>query len=41
MDIPNFVMEWQNISHNDFGLINNVMKEFYDMMEEIKKSNDN
>ena len=28
-------------SHNEFILINNVMKEFYDMKEEIKKSNHN
>ena len=25
-----------NISHNEFVLINNVLKEFYDMKEEIK-----
>ena len=41
LDIPNFVMGQQNISHDEFVLINNVMKEFYDIMEEIKKSNDN
>ena len=29
-----------NISHDEFALINNVLKEFYDMKEEIKKSND-
>ena len=29
-----------NISHDEFVLINNVMKEFYDMREEIKNSND-
>ena len=29
-----------NISHNEFVLINNVLKEFYDMEEEIKNSND-
>ena len=29
-----------NISHNEFLLINNVLKEFYDMKEEIKNSND-
>ena len=34
-------MGQQNISHDEFVLINNVMKEFYDIMEEIKKSNDN
>ena len=28
-----------NISHNEFVLINNVLKEFYDMTEEIKISN--
>ena len=30
-----------NISHNKFVLINNVLKEFYDMKEEIKDSNNN
>ena len=29
-----------NISHDEFALINNVLKEFYDMKEEIKHSND-
>ena len=29
-----------NISHDEFVLINNVLKEFYDMKEEIKHSND-
>ena len=29
-----------NISHDKFGFINNVLKEFYDMKEEIKSSND-
>ena len=30
-----------NISHNEFALINNARKEFYDMIyEEIKNSND-
>ena len=29
-----------NISHYQFVLINNVLKEFYDMKEEIKNSND-
>ena len=29
-----------NISHDEFVIINNVMKEFYDMREEIKNSND-
>ena len=28
-----------NINHNEFILINNVLKEFYDMKEEIKNSN--
>ena len=30
-----------NISHDEFVLINNVPKEFYDMKEEIKNSNNN
>ena len=29
-----------NISHDEFVLINNVLKEFYDMKEEIRNSND-
>ena len=29
-----------NISHDEFALINNVLKKFYDMKEEIKNSND-
>ena len=29
-----------NISHDEFILINNVLKEFYDMKEKIKNSND-
>ena len=29
-----------NIRHNEFVLINNVLKEFYDMEEEIRYSND-
>ena len=29
-----------NISHDEFILINNVVEEFYDMMEKIKNSND-
>ena len=29
-----------NISHYEFVLINNVLKEFYDMKEQIKNSND-
>ena len=29
-----------NISHDESTLINNVLKEFYDMKEEIKSSND-
>ena len=28
------------MSHDKFLLINNVLKEFYDMKEEIKNSND-
>ena len=28
-----------NINHDEFALINNVLKEFYDMKEEIKISN--
>ena len=28
-----------NISHDGFVLIDNVLKEFYDMTEEIKNSN--
>ena len=28
-----------NISHDDFVLINNALKEFYDMKKEIKTSN--
>ena len=28
-----------NISHDEFVLMNNVLKEFYDMKEEIKNSN--
>ena len=29
-----------NISHDEFVLIDNVLKEFYDMKEKIKNSND-
>ena len=29
-----------NISHDEFVLINNVLKKFYDMNEEVKSSND-
>ena len=29
-----------NISHDEFVSINNMLKEFYDMKEEIKNSND-
>ena len=29
-----------NISHDDFVLVNNLLKGFYDMNEEIKNSND-
>ena len=28
-----------NISHDEFVLTNNVLKEFYDMKEEIRNSN--
>ena len=28
-----------NISHQEFALINNVLKEFHDMTEEIQNSN--
>ena len=28
-----------NINHNEFVLINNALKEFYDMKEETKNSN--
>ena len=30
-----------NISHDEFALVNNVLKEFYDMKEEIKNSKKN
>ena len=30
-----------NISHGEFVLINNVLKEFYDMKEEIENCNNN
>ena len=30
-----------NISHNEFVLIDNMLKAFYDMKEEIKNSNNN
>ena len=29
-----------NVSHDEFVLINNLLKEFYDMKEKIKNSND-
>ena len=29
-----------NISHDEYVLINNVLKEFYDMKEELKNYND-
>ena len=29
-----------NVSHDEFVLINNLLKEFCDMKEEIKNSND-
>ena len=31
--------ECESIGHNEFVLVNNVLKEFYDMKEEIKNSN--
>ena len=31
--------EYESIGHNEFVLVNNVLKEFYDMKEEIKNSN--
>ena len=33
------VLADSNVSHDEFVLINNVMKEFYDLKEEIKNSN--
>ena len=33
------VLTDSNISHDEFVLVNNVLKEFYDMKEEIKSSN--
>ena len=36
--ISKALIHW-NISHNEFVLINIVLKEFYDMKEEIKNSN--
>ena len=37
--ISKFLID-SNISHDQFVLRNNVIKELYDMKEEIKKSND-
>ena len=34
------VLTDSNISHDEYVLINNVLKEFYDMKEELKNSND-
>ena len=39
------VLIWKNLTdsniiHNEFVLISNMLKEFYDMKEEIKNSND-
>ena len=34
------VLADSNISHDEFVLIDNVLKEFYDMKEKIKNSND-
>ena len=31
--------EYESIVHNEFVLVNNMLKEFYDMKEEIKNSN--
>ena len=31
--------EYESIGHNEFVLVNNVLKEFHDMKEEIKNSN--
>ena len=31
---------YSNISHDEFALINNVLKEYEDMKEEIKNFND-
>ena len=36
--ISKFLID-SNISHDDFVLINNALKEFYDMKKEIKTSN--
>ena len=38
--ISKALIDW-NISHDGFVLISNMLKEFYDMKEEIKSSNDN
>ena len=37
--ISKALIDW-NISHDEFVLISNMLKEFYDMKEEIKSSND-
>ena len=34
------VLITSDISHNELVLINNVLKEFYEMKEQIKNSND-
>ena len=31
--------QYESIGHNEFVLVNNMLKEFYDMKEEIKNSN--
>ena len=31
--------KYESIGHNEFVLVNNVLKEFHDMKEEIKNSN--
>ena len=37
--ISKALIDW-NIGHDEFVLISNMLKEFYDMKEEIKSSND-
>ena len=32
-------LNYSNISHDEFALINNVLKEFYDSKEDIENSN--
>ena len=33
--LPKALFDW-NISHDEFVLVNNALKEYYDMKEEIK-----